>query len=223
MAKNYYGKYYIWSWALRIFHWTFALSIVTLIITGFYIHDPLTTTTWSEARPSYLMVNIRYLHFIAAFFFISALILRLYLLFFGNKYERVTDFLPLSTEKAKSLGQTIKYYLYLTPKSEGAYGHNVLAGISYVIIFFLAIIMVLTGLYMLYPESNFFKRIGSALFGVQQVARALHYLLFWFFTIFIIIHLYIITWHELKHPEGLISSMFSGKKFIAVKEKREIY
>lgn len=209
----YYRIYHIWSWALRIFHWTFALSIMTLIVTGIIIHDPPMTTSFTEERASFFMANIRYLHFVAGYLLISAVILRLYLLFFGNRFERISDFTPITKANVRSLLHTLRYYLYLTPHSEGAKGHNVLAGTVYLLTFILSAIMILTGLYMLYPETSWIRSLGSFLFGSQQLARAIHYLLFWFFPIFILTHLYILVWHEIMETEGLISSIFSGKKF----------
>jgi Ni/Fe-hydrogenase 1 B-type cytochrome subunit len=35
-----YKQHYVWSVLLRLFHWSFALSIVALAVTGFYIHYP---------------------------------------------------------------------------------------------------------------------------------------------------------------------------------------
>lgn len=212
---------HIWSWALRIFHWTFAISIVILVLTGLVIHDPPVISTFTEERTNFFFAYIRYLHFVAGYFLISALILRLYLLFFGNRYERVTDFVPISRGNLRSLMQTLKFYLYLTPHSESARGHNVLAGTVYVVTFLFSFVMVFTGLYMLYPETGWIKSLGSFLFGTQQVARAIHYLFFWFFPIFILTHLYILIWHEIMEPEGLISSIFSGKKFFRTNSSPE--
>ena len=209
-----YKRVFVWSWALRLFHWTFAFSITTLILTGLYIHDPQVTTTWSEFRPSYLIATMRYLHFIAGYFFIAAVILRVYLLFFGNKYERLRDFLPINRENIQSLKKGLKFYLYLTDEHEYRAGHTVLAGITYFFVFLAAIVMILSGLYILYSEMSIIKKIGTFFFGTVQMARLVHYLLMWFFILFILIHLYIAIWNDLKSPEGLISSIFSGSKFL---------
>ena len=37
-----YAKHHCWSILLRLFHWMFALSIVFLVTTGFYINFPWT-------------------------------------------------------------------------------------------------------------------------------------------------------------------------------------
>jgi Ni/Fe-hydrogenase 1 B-type cytochrome subunit len=211
-----YKRVFVWSGPLRLFHWVFAISIAVLILTGLYIHNPITTTSseLSEFRPSFLMAMIRYYHFVAAYFFISAFILRVYLLFFGNKYERITNFLPINRENALSFWQTLKFYLYLTDEHELRVGHTVLAGVIYTLLFLASLVMILTGLYLLYPEVGIIKKLGVMLFGTQQTARFIHYFLHWAFTLFILIHLYIAIWNELRAPEAIISGMFSGTKFL---------
>jgi len=208
-----YKRVFVWSGPLRLFHWVFAISIAVLILTGLYVHNPITTTL-SEFRPSFLMTMLRYFHFVAAYFFISAFVLRVYLLFFGNKYERITDFLPINRENALSFWQTLKFYLYLTDEHELRVGHTVLAGVIYTLLFLASLVMILTGLYLLYPEVSIIKKLGVMLFGTQQTARFIHYFLHWAFTFFILVHLYIAIWNELRAPEAIISGMFSGTKFL---------
>ncbi len=209
-----YKRVFVWSWALRLFHWTFAISCVVLILTGVYIHYPPITTKWAEFKPQYLMATLRYYHFVAAYFFMAAVAVRFYLLFFGNKYERFTDFLPISRKNIRSFWQTLRFYLYLTDEHEWRVGHTVLAGTIYFIIFVCAVIMILSGLYLLYPETEWIARMGVAIFGNPQSARLIHYLLNWVFIFFAIVHLYIAIWNDFKAPEAIISGAFSGSKFL---------
>ncbi len=207
-----YEKKYVWSILLRLFHWTFAPSIFTLIVTGLYIHWPW-TNTWLEGSHQFTMAIMRWIHFIAGMLFTCAVIARLYLWFFGNKYERVWDFLPITGRNIKNLFSTLLYYAYLTDHHEERLGHNALAGTAYFFTILLAIVQFLTGLYLLYPEGSIFTSIGATLFGTQQVARFIHYILNWYFAWFALVHIYIVVWNDIKHPEGLISSIFDGFKF----------
>ncbi|MFN3504833.1 MAG: Ni/Fe-hydrogenase, b-type cytochrome subunit [Caldimicrobium sp.] len=209
-----YKRVFVWSWTLRLFHWVFAFSTITLILTGLYIHNPPVTTTWAEFRPSFLMATLRYYHFVAAYFFIGALLLRIYLLFFGNKYEKAIDFLPINKENIISLWKTLKFYLYLTDEHEWRVGHTVLAGVMYFIIFITAILMTLTGLYLLYPDTIYIKKLGTFIFGTPQMARFIHYLFHWIFTCFALAHIYVAIWNDFKAPEAIISGAFSGSKFL---------
>ncbi|MCI4454971.1 MAG: Ni/Fe-hydrogenase, b-type cytochrome subunit [Thermodesulfobacterium sp.] len=209
-----YKRVFVWSGSLRLFHWVFALSTAVLILTGLYIHNPPVTTTWAEFRPSFLMAMLRYYHFVAAYFFIAAFILRVYLLFFGNKYERITDFLPINRQNALSFWRTLKFYLYLTDEHEWRVGHTVLAGVIYTLLFLATVFMILTGLYLLYPDVDIIKKLGGMLFGTPQTARFIHYFLHWAFTFFVLVHIYIAIWNDFHAPEAIISGAFSGTKFL---------
>lgn len=210
-----YKKYKAWGVLLRLYHWCFALSIVVLIATGFYIANP-----WGsrdiETTVSFPMANIRYIHFVAAFVFTAAVLVRLFLLVFGNRQERFWDFLPITPRNIKNFFSTLLYYHYLTDKHEHRLGHNALAGCLYIITLFFAVIQSLTGFYMLYPENPSWQKLGLEFFGTQQQARFLHHILMWYFILFALIHLYIVIWNDIKDPEGLISSIFNGKKFMPV-------
>ena len=212
-----YRRVQIWSVLLRIFHWVFALSIFILFVTGYYIHNPFTLGPWEGVPTNFLMAKIRYIHFLASYFFLAALLLRLYLLFFGNQYERFTDFIILRPRNILRLFHTVKAYLYIGPhKSYG--GHNPLAGTVYLLVILMSIFMAVSGLYMLYPEGGFWQSIGIFLFGTQEVARLFHYLLFWIYLVFVMVHIYLVIWNDIFGTEGIISGIFSGKKFLPAKD-----
>jgi len=208
-----YKKYNAWGVLLRLYHWCFAISIIVLVATGFYIANPLGVTD-IETNVSFIMANIRYIHFVAAFVFTASVFVRLYLLLFGNRQERFWDFLPITPRNIKNFFSTLLYYHYLSDKHDSRLGHNTLAGCLYILTLFVAIIQALTGFYMLYPENQTWQKLGLDLFGTQQQARFLHHMLMWYFILFALIHLYIVIWNDIKNPEGLISSIFNGKKFM---------
>ncbi|MBA2848129.1 Ni/Fe-hydrogenase, b-type cytochrome subunit [Thermosulfuriphilus ammonigenes] len=209
-----YRRVFVWSGALRIFHWAFAISTLVLILTGLYIHYPPVTTKWAEFKPQYLMATLRYYHFTAAYFFMAALIIRFYLLLFGNRYERFTDFLPINQRNIHSFWQSLRFYLYLTDEHEWRMGHTVLAGTIYFALFVAAVVMTLSGLYLLYPETGWINAMGVVIFGSPQQARFIHYLLHWAFIFFVVVHLYIAVWNDFKAPEAIISGAVSGCKFM---------
>ncbi len=208
-----YRRVKIWSVLLRLFHWAFALSIATLLVTGYYIHNPFAFGPWPGVPTNFIMAKMRLFHFIAGYIFIAALLVRFYLLFFGNQFERFWDFLPIRPRNIKRLWHTIKAYLYLEPH-ESTGGHNPLAGTVYLGILILGIFLVLSGLFLLYPESPTWAHWGFVLFGSQAVARMFHYFLFWIFLLFVIVHLYLVIWNDIFGTEAIVSSMFSGRKFL---------
>jgi len=207
-----YERHYAWSILLRLFHWSFALSIVALVTTGFYIHYPW-TNTFLEGGTAFPVATMRYIHFVAGFVFTGAILARLYLLLFGNKQERFWDFLPVTPKNIGNLFHTVKFYLYFTEDHTPRLGHNVLAGIFYLVTFLLALLQLVGGFYLLYPESATWQKWGLLLLGPQQQARFYHYLIMWYFIIFAAIHLYIVVWNDIKSKEGLISSIFNGRKY----------
>jgi Ni/Fe-hydrogenase 1 B-type cytochrome subunit len=207
-----YEKQRAWGVLLRLFHWAFALSIVTLVISGSYVHEPW-VDSYIEGRASFPMAFARYVHFVAGFVLISALITRFYLWFFGNRQERILDSLPVTPRNIKNLFKTIIYYLYLTDRNDERLGHNALSMLFYVILFFLGVAQALSGLYLLFPENTTFSSMGLQFFGPQQKARLIHYLTMWAFMLFALVHIYIVIWNDIWAPEGLISSIFNGDKF----------
>lgn len=207
-----YEKHHCWSVLLRLFHWMFALSIVFLVVTGFYINNPW-TNTMIEGSASFPMAMMRYIHFIAAYVLSSAVLIRLFLYIFGNAQERIWDILPITKRNLNNLKMTLLQYSYISDEHDERLGHNILAGLAYLFTFIAALLMIASGFYMLFPEIPLWEKLGLMLFGSQQYARFLHHLVMWWFMIFAVIHIYLCIWNDLKEPEGLISSIFTGAKF----------
>ena len=207
-----YEKHYCWSILLRLFHWMLALSIIVLVVTGFYINGPW-TNTMIEGSASWPMAWIRYMHFLAGYVFASAIMIRLFLYIFGNAQERIWDVLPFTKRNLVNLWKTLLQYSYISDDHDERLGHNVLAGLTYIITVLAAVFQIISGFYMLYPEAVFWQGWGVAIFGNQQWSRFIHHLLMWWFMIFAAIHVYLCIWNDVTGPEGLISSIFTGDKF----------
>jgi Ni/Fe-hydrogenase 1 B-type cytochrome subunit len=207
-----YEKHYCWSILLRLFHWMFALSIIMLVVTGFYINGPW-TNTMIEGSASWPMAWMRFMHFVAGYVFSAAIIIRLFLYIFGNSQERIWDVLPITKRNIVNLWKTLLQYSYISDEHDERLGHNVLAGLTYVVTVLAAIFQIVSGFYMLFPEAVFWEGWGVAIFGNQQWSRYIHHLLMWWFMIFALIHVYLCIWNDVKGPEGLISSIFTGDKF----------
>lgn len=207
-----YEKKKCWSILLRLYHWAFALSIIFLVVTGFYINTPW-TNTMVEGSMSWPMAWMRYIHFVAGYVFTAAVLTRIFLYIFGNAQERITDNLPITGRNIRNLWKTLLSYSYLHDEYHPRLGHNVLAGMTYVITIVAAIFQLVSGFYMLFPEVASWESWGVAIFNSQQNARFIHHLLMWWFMIFALIHVYLVFWNDIKQPEGLVSSIFTGDKF----------
>ncbi len=207
-----YEKMKCWSVLLRLYHWAFALSIVTLVVTGLYINTPW-TNTMQEGSATWSMAYMRYIHFVAGYVFTAAVCVRLFLFVFGNKQERITDVLPVTKRNLNNFYRTLLHYAYISDAHDHRLGHNVLAGMTYVVTIIAAIFQLVSGFYLLFPEVASWQGWGVAIFASQQNARFVHHLLMWWFIIFPIFHIYLCVWNDVKNPEGLISSIFTGDKF----------
>lgn len=201
----------VWSPLLRLYHWTFAISIVVLVVTGLYIHAPWTNSTL-EGMGTFPMALFREIHLSAGFALMAAFVARVYLLVFGNKNERLLSFAPVTGGNIKNFFATILYYCYIGRKSHRE-GHNAFAGFFYLVTLFLALGQIMSGLYLMYPENLTIQGMGLAFFGTQQEARFIHHLIMWYFILFASVHVYIVIWNDIMDPEGLVSSIFTGRKF----------
>jgi len=208
-----YEKKKCWSILLRLYHWSFAFSIVALCITGFYINSPWTNTL-QEGSASWPMANMRFVHFVAGYVFTAAVLTRIFLYLFGNKQERILEHLPVTPRNIKNLFTTLLNYSYISDRHDpDRLGHNILAAMTYVITIIAALFQLVSGFYLLFPEVAVWEQYGVTIFQSQQMARYIHHLLMWWFMIFAFIHIYLCVWNDVKNPEGLISSIFTGVKF----------
>jgi Ni/Fe-hydrogenase 1 B-type cytochrome subunit len=207
-----YEKKKCWSILLRLYHWAFALSIIFLVVTGFYINTPWTNTL-QEGSMGWPMAWMRFIHFIAGYVFTAAVLIRIFLYIFGNAQERITDALPITGRNINNLYRTLLQYSYISDQHDDRLGHNVLAGLTYVITILAAVFQLISGFYLLFPEATMWESWGVTIFASQQNARFIHHLLMWWFMIFALIHVYLVIWNDVKEPEGLVSSIFTGDKF----------
>jgi len=211
-----YEKKRAWSALLRLYHWTLVLSVYILTFTGLYIRYPFASSLTGGGQ--FPMADIRYIHFITAFVFTGAIIARLYLALFGNRQESLRRLAPDLPKTLKDAWHAFKSYFSLDIYHHRGLGHNGLAVITYIVTIIIAILQIISGFYLLYPESAFWQGWGLAIFGPQQQARIIHHLIMWYFIIFAMGHIYIVIGNEILHPEGMLSSMFGGDKFKPEKE-----
>jgi len=209
----------IWHWPLRLMHWLAAVAVPVLFITGLYIGRPF-FMTGGEASSHFLMGRMRFVHFLAAGVLVATGIVRLYLLFVGNRYERFGALFPVRPRDWRNIVR--KAWSDITVRPEGGphfIGHNPLAQVSYTLVYVVTVIMVFTG-FALYGQSNPGGLIATTfgwvnpLLGGAQVVRFWHHVLAWMFAIFVPIHIYLSLRSDVTEPEGLVSSMFSGGKFV---------
>jgi Ni/Fe-hydrogenase b-type cytochrome subunit len=214
-----YRWVYLWEWPIRAMHWAVVASIVTLVITGFYIGRPYFVTS-GEASSHFLMGKMRFLHFAAAGVFVATAIVRIYWLFAGNQFERWKALFPVFKRDWINLVKQVKFYLMIQPEKGPHYlGHNPLQQLSYTAIYGVAAIQVITGFAMYgqsHPGGLWYTAFGwvAPLAGGIQIVRLVHHLCTWLFLIFFPIHIYLALRADILERTGTISSIISGGRFV---------
>ncbi len=216
-------RVYVWELPVRVYHWLNALVLLALIITGFYIADPLALMSKQEANAKYTMGWFRYVHFAAAYLFFFNFIFRLYWGFVGNKYSNWKQFIPTSRRFFKEMWTVIKIDILMIRKNGKqqehlSVGHNALAGFIYFLTFIAFLVQCLTG-FGLYASMAgwWFPQMFAwvpAMLGGDILTRQLHHAAMWFFILFVVIHVYLVFYHDYIEGRGEISSMGGGWKFI---------
>lgn len=189
-----------------LMHWAHLLSMVVLIITGFFIHQPF------AAWPMWLM---RQLHFWAMYLLIIVLVLRIYWAIFGagssmhGSKRRVRDGRWFVMEKANKgmLFQTAKYYLFLRKTHPATSKFNPLQKITYVTWALLIVAQAITGFAIYTPTAPYLAGLTYAIGGQSQM-RVIHYLVMWLFIVTSMIHIYLAAVEDITS----LGSMFFGRE-----------
>lgn len=218
-----YKRAYIWQLPIRIFHWANAVSILGLCITGYLIAHPPGLISTKEATDQFWFGDIRKIHFMFAYIMVAVLFLRVYFAFKGNKYASWRTFFPFSKAGLSKMWHTIKYDIFLQREKEYDFknisvGHNNIAAVSYLVMFIMAILMILTGFGMYAPAATwFFPKMFAwvpEFFGGDFNIRTIHHFTMWGFILFSVIHVYLVFFHDWLESRGESSSMISGYKFV---------
>lgn len=214
-----YQSVYIWHWPVRVFHWTMVASIVVLAVTGLYIGQPYFILSPTNTTP-FLMGWMRFFHFAAAALLVGAILLRLYALFMGNRYEKWSSLLPFSKKAWVDFGKMAKKYVASDWWSPPHYfGHNPMQQISYTFMYVVLVFMTLTG-FALYGQADpggFWWNVATSwvipLLGGNQAVRLYHHLGLWLIVAFVVLHVYLAVRSDVLYDRGAVSSMISGHKY----------
>lgn len=208
------------SASLRWTHWIRAVSIVVLIVTGFYLAFVFISPIATDEPVIFMNDKFRMWHQIAGFILIGATIFKTYLFFFDKmSLKELVSFRDFLSPKVWF--EQIKFYLFLGehPKLRGAY--NPIQLVAYVGLYVMIYIICITGLIMY--VHNFHDGLGGFLYdfmrplevmlGGLAVVREIHHISMWGIIIFIPIHVYMAVFNSIMGVEGSIDSIVSGYKF----------
>jgi Ni/Fe-hydrogenase 1 B-type cytochrome subunit len=213
---------YVWQYALRLFHWGLVISIAALAFTGYYIHDPFIV---GQAHRPFLMGWFRFVHEVFGMILIALFLMRVYLFFAGNRWVRWRQYVPLSGRQFKEMLEVMKFYGFIRPTPISKIGHNPMAAFSYVGIYALVLVEIVTGLVMF----NWLRHspILTPLVGwIPRLIRLpnlrlIHFLLMFVFIAFGIFHVHLAMLISRVEKRGLMDSIFIGYKVIPAGELEE--
>lgn len=208
-------RVYVWELPVRISHWILVVTIISLSVTGYYMHSPYVTTA---GRTSYVMGTMRFVHLLSAFLFTGACLLRMVWFFFGNRWARLDQYVPTTKERGRGFIEVVKYYAFMAWSPISYVGHNPVAGLTYLVVYGLVIVEILTG-FALYSQILGSRYLNLAIGWLPRLIdiqwlREIHFLVMFAFWMFFIHHLYTAILVSVEEKSGLMESIFSGYKFV---------
>jgi len=203
----------VWELPVRITHWTIFFSVIVLSITGFYIGNPFLLT---GSDPGFLMGTMRAIHSVAAWVMIAAVIARIIWAFVGNRWSHWDQFIPVARERRSGGRQALRYYLFLRRDPHAEVGHNPLAGLTYMVVYLMFLAQIITGLALkgLDNPGATISDLTNWVFSLGSIpaARFTHHITMWLTWGFVVHHVYSAFLMDTEEKNGLISSIFSGRK-----------
>ncbi len=212
-------RVYIWELPVRLAHWLIFFCIITLATTGYYIGHPFISVA-DPARDHFVMGTARTVHLYAAIVFALSVLVRIYWMFAGNEYARLTQIIPLSRERFRSLWDAAMFYSFVRREPGECAGHNAAAGLSYTMVFAVYLLMIATGLALYTVDaspSSPFQVFGFLipLFDGLQIARLIHHIGMWIVLMFAVMHIYFVLLASIAERIGTVDSIISGYKFLS--------
>jgi Ni/Fe-hydrogenase 1 B-type cytochrome subunit len=210
---------YVWQYPLRLVHWGLVISILVLSVTGYYIHDPYIV---GQSHRPFLMGWFRFVHEAFGMVLLALLVLRVYLFFAGNKWVNWRQYIPLSKESFMEMIEVAKFYGFLRPTPVSKIGHNRMAALSYIGLYGMILVEIVTGLVMyqrLLHNAILLALVGwiPRLVSVQNL-RLIHFFLMYVFFAFAVFHVHLCMLVSRAEKRGLMDSIFIGYKVIPVDE-----
>ena len=167
--------------SFRILHELIMVSIILLIITGFYIHRPFVDGA------GFLMAMVRGVHFFFAIVLIVSAVARVINMFVGKDRDW-RSFIPTWSD-FKLFPKTLGYYFYICKEPETKKKYKPTQMISYCVVFIMVIFQILSGLALHYVSA--FGWFNYGLFNYEIEVRMAHYVVNWLLLIFMMIHVYL--------------------------------
>lgn len=204
----------VWDRPVRVIHWVIFAAVIVLSVTGFYIGSPYIHQGGNST--GYLMGWMRYVHAVSAWVFMIAVFSRIAWAFLGNRWARWDQFIPVDRGRRHWGRETFKYYLFLRKEPPPAVGHNPLAGLTYLVVYLMFLVQIVTGLALqsLSSPGGWKSTAAGWVFNFMslQAVRLLHHLIMWTTMGFVIHHVFSALLVDMEERSGLLSSIVTGYK-----------
>jgi Ni/Fe-hydrogenase 1 B-type cytochrome subunit len=213
---------YVWPYPIRFFHWGLVISIGVLSFTGYYIHNPFIV---GQVNRPFLMAWFRFIHELFGMIFIALFLLRIYLFFGGNRWLNWQSYVPLRPPQWKEMWEVMKFYSFIRPTPISKIGHNAIAAFSYLGVYTLVFVEIVTGLVLfnwLWHSAILGVLVGwiPSLVNIQSL-RLIHFFLMYVFIAFGVFHVHLCLLISREEKRGLMDSIFIGYKLIPKTEIEE--
>ena len=184
----------IWSGWLRLSHLLVGLSVLVLMATGWLL----------EMAPSVEAAAVDY-HYLAAAILVVGLVLRLFLMFRGQRVEGISELMPEDTEWPAVL-ETGRFYVgFGKAPLPRWYAHNPLWKPLYLLLYILLLVLVLSG----WLRSEHPLLMGIYLPNVHAVfATAVAW--------WTLLHILTAILHDYRGEAADVSSMINGHRLFVV-------
>jgi Ni/Fe-hydrogenase 1 B-type cytochrome subunit len=218
----------------RIIHWVQALSVVVCFITGLYIAKPfIQTSSIYSAQPFPLMAWSRALHFYGAMILDTSLILIAYLYLFSRSHRDITDLRPTPEHRSAFNEAALNFITFNRRRRFDTTKRDPLLAVMFVLLHLLLLLQALTGLQLYVASfSDNLSTVGSwwpqflhittdwtaTVFGGNVGVRMTHLTTSWLIIAWAVFHIYYEIWRTIMWREGDIGIMFSGSKYVRVKD-----
>jgi len=194
----------IWSRLLRLCHWLLAVTVLTLLLSGWTLgNDPLPASdSWRDA------------HVTTGYLLGLTLVVRIVLLFAGRvPTDRWRDCLPFTRQHWLGMRDMLVFYASLgRAPLPGYYGHNPLWGPLYLLSFGVLAGAVATGMLLASADPAQYGLLTAAPWWLGYTLREWHGVLALTLGGFAALHIASVFLHDARGTASEISAMVNGHK-----------
>ncbi|MBE1494039.1 Ni/Fe-hydrogenase 1 B-type cytochrome subunit [Amycolatopsis lexingtonensis] len=204
----------VWDLPVRLIHWLLVLALAVLSVTGYLIGNPILALPASSGWVAWVKI----VHKLTAYGFIALIGARVAWMFLSrNKWSRWTEWIPTTRERVRQIIPSVRFYTFLERDAPPVVGHNPLAGMTYTVLYLMFGVEIVTGVVLWGVEGNgwaaFLTGWLTRLFALSTI-RFTHHLIMWLTWGFMVHHLYSGLLVDRVEGSGLMTSIFSGYKFL---------